>query len=403
MHVLVVADSFPPVTSAAEVARALAAGWMDGAPHDVVTGRGLSAGGRGVVALLAEALGTTPRGDGPLVVEDGGADTRTAYVELPSLNDGTSHALGEQVSRALGCRPTRVVIGLDTGCAPGQVPDGGAGLLLALAVAAGCATARPMLGRLQREAEELGTAEAVRGLLTSRTDAWLEVVAAARTRLDGADLVGAVATDLPLLGLHGASAGAARQGRLTDAVAQDLERALGGFAHAVMSGAPAGPRLLPLAGRPAPSSSGRSLASTPGAGAGGGAGFALAALGGRLLPGAGVIAAAVGLDELVSAADLVVGARGELDGATFDVTVVGEAVRAAGAAGVPCLVVAGTSLMSRREYSAHGISALHVLGDDRTGSPTAGSTTGVVLDELRERAARLARSWSPAWLGGTAG
>ena len=53
-----------------------------------------------------------------------------------------------------------------------------------------------------------------------------------RDRLRGVELVVATDVDVPLLGLHGASAGFAAQKGATPEQAQDLERALGHFAHA---------------------------------------------------------------------------------------------------------------------------------------------------------------------------
>ncbi|WP_455605863.1 glycerate kinase, partial [Cellulosimicrobium funkei] len=59
-----------------------------------------------------------------------------------------------------------------------------------------------------------------------------DVVRAARAALGGTDLVAAVASDVPLLGLHGASATLDARG-VDPLVAQHLERALGAVAHAV--------------------------------------------------------------------------------------------------------------------------------------------------------------------------
>ena len=108
-----------------------------------------------------------------------------------------------------------------------------------------------------------------------------------RDRLRGVELVVATDVDVPLLGLHGASAGFAPQKGATPEQAQDLERALGDFAHAAT--AALGDALRPdlLAGARAASATSR-LTAAPGAGAAGGLGFGLALLGGRLVPGVGV-------------------------------------------------------------------------------------------------------------------
>lgn len=80
----------------------------------------------------------------------------------------------------------------------------------------------------------------------------------------------------------------------------------------------------------------------PGAGAAGGLAGGLAAIGARLMPGFALVAEAVGLHGRLSGAALVVTGEGGLDRTSLAGKVVGGVTRAAVAAAVPVLVVAGT-------------------------------------------------------------
>jgi glycerate kinase len=79
----------------------------------------------------------------------------------------------------------------------------------------------------------------------------------------------------------------------------------------------------------------------PGAGAAGGLGGGLAALGAELVPGFELVADSVGLDRALAAADLVVTGEGLLDATSFAGKVVDGVTRRAAAFDVPVLVVAG--------------------------------------------------------------
>lgn len=83
------------------------------------------------------------------------------------------------------------------------------------------------------------------------------------------------------------------------------------------------------------------LAALPGAGAAGGLAGGLAALGARLVPGFGVIAAELGVEQRVAEADLVVTGEGKLDSGSFDGKVVGNMAALADTHGKDLFVVAG--------------------------------------------------------------
>lgn len=386
MHVLIAPDALGSALGASDTGAALAAGWSRGAPHDSVEVCPLSAGGRGLVALVAAAAGVPPGDDGVLLVP-GTRGSTTAYIDSHRYVDlaRSSFDLAQSIERALDAGAGRVVVGLPGPQESSGVPDAGAGLLTAL-------------GALAPGVPGGGTDLLVARLGATAT-ADLDGLAGVRERLRGIDLVGAAATDVPLLGLHGASAAAAAAGVLDSARAHDLERAIGHFAHQVREvvvrvGDVRRPLGLvgPGAAEVHPPGAGRALTSGAGTGAGGGLGFALCALGGRVVDGAGLVAAAVGLRARAEGADLVLTACGDLDGATFHGSPAEAAVRAAGEWGVPSVAVAGTSLMSRRERAAAGLNGVVTVDEGASGA----EAPGRARDELERVAERLARTWSPA-------
>lgn len=88
----------------------------------------------------------------------------------------------------------------------------------------------------------------------------------------------------------------------------------------------------------------RPYAELPGAGAAGGLGAALAALGARLVPGAPAVLDELGFDELLAGCDLAVTGEGQVDATTLAGKAPGEVARRAAAAGVRCVVFGGRVL-----------------------------------------------------------
>ncbi|TGY79849.1 glycerate kinase, partial [Cellulomonas shaoxiangyii] len=132
--------------------------------------------------------------------------------------------------------------------------------------------------------------------------------------------------------------------------------------------------------------------SLPGAGAAGGAGFALALLGARLLPGAALVADAVGLAARIAAHDLVVTGEGRTDWQSLHGKVVAEVAARALPLAVPTVVVAGEVLVGRRELSAAGVAAAYAVAErpDQVAAALADPA-----GSLAARATRVARTWSP--------
>lgn len=392
VRVLIAPDSFGSSLTADEASDVIAGAWRAVAPNDEVLTCPLSDGGPGFVATLHRALGgslvpvtvTSPVGEPtPVVLLLVGT---TAYVEsaqaigLPLVpadrrDPGvtTTRGAGELIAAALGSGATRVVVGLGGSA----TNDAGAGALVGLADALGV----PGLS------QDLGLGGGALGAVTADDLAGLRDL---RDRFRGVELVVATDVDVPLLGLQGASAGFAPQKGATPEQAQELERALADFAHAATAALGDAVRPDLLAGARATSATTR-LTTTPGAGAAGGLGFGLALLGGRLVPGSGFVAEAVGLDGRIAAADVVVTGEGRFDWQSLHGKAASEVAARALAHGVPTIVLAGEVLVGRRELSAAGITAAYAVAE----TPDAvRAALAAPAETLAARATRIARTWS---------
>lgn len=399
VRVLMAPDGFGTSLTPAEAAAALRAGWLDGAPHDDVAVCPLADGGPGFVATLHATLGgdldpvtvSSPLGTPtPAAVLRTGATVHVESAHALGLDlvpsdrrdptRSTSAGAGELVAAALpGAQ--RVVVGLGGSA----TNDAGAGLLAALADALLPSGAVP-----PQVAAVLRGGGGGLGALAADDLRWLpDLRAALRT----VHLLAAVDVDVPLLGLQGASAGFSPQKGATPQQAQDLERALGAFAHAATTAlgpVRTGPGADLLA---APDARAGRLAALPGAGAAGGTGFALALLGARLLPGASLMADVVGLADRIAVHDLVVTGEGRTDWQSLHGKVVSEVAARALPHAVPVVVVSGEVLVGRRELSAAGITASYAVAE---AADAVGAALADPAGTLRARAARVARTWSPA-------
>lgn len=386
MHVVLAPDSFSGLLPAGQVAAALAEGWHAWAPHDRLSLVPLSDGGPGFVDVLAGSLGgqvvatvvedplARPAPATVLVVERAGR--RTAYVESAQacglhLLAGDEHdpavtssfGVGQLLTAALDLSPDRVVVGLGGA----GTDDAGAGMLAALGAGPRARLGRGGLALAAVEADDL---------------AGLESVVA---RLRDVDLVVATDLELPLLGLNGASAVLAPGMGASEEIAQRLENALGSFAAMVSRLHP--PPVDLLTGLP------MRPERLPGAGAAGGLGYALLLLGGRRVAGVEAVLDAVGFDDLLEQADLVVTGEASFDWRSLRGGVVAGVAAAASRVGVPAIVVARQCLVGRREAMSLGVSGMYaVIERPEQLAASHADPAGT----LRDRAARVARTWSPA-------
>ncbi|MEU5721640.1 glycerate kinase [Micromonospora sp. NPDC047738] len=377
MRVLLCPDKFAGTLPAQEVAAAVAEGWRTVAPGDELLLRPLADGGPGFVAVLAEALGgrrlpvptVDPLGRpaaGEILLTDDG----TAYLEsaqacgLHLLSAAerdpkatTSYGLGLLVAAAVEAGARTLVIGLGGSA----TNDGGAGMLIPLGVTA---------------LDEAGRALPYGG-------AALAAVAAldGAPRVRGATLIAATDVDNPLLGLHGASNVYGPQKGATREDVLLLDGALERWAEVLERELPDCPP---------------GFAARPGAGAAGGLGAAVLALGGRCESGIGLVSRAIGLDAALDAADLVITGEGSFDHQSLRGKVVAGVAGAARDRGVPCVVLAGRVSTGRREAAAAGVTEAYSLvehfgGDERGGAAAALDRPA---EGLRTLGARLARQWS---------
>ena len=385
MRVLVAPDSFGDTLTAVEAGSAIATGWARTAPEDVLTVTPVSDGGPGFVDVLHDALGgellaVTVRGpagepvpatvlvvDAPVPDDPAG---RTAYVEsaqacgLHLRRDGDdpeslgTYGVGQLVAAALDAGATTVVVGLGGSA----TTDGGAGLLAALG-----AVAEPA-GALT------GGPASLAGLVS--LDA-----APARARFDGIRLLVATDVDNPLLGLRGAASVFGPQKGLAADRLRPVDEVVAHYAGMVDATGSAAAARVGIGSR---------TTSRPGAGAAGGLGFALLALGGERVAGIATVADAVGTADTLRGADLVVTGEGAFDHSSRSGKVVSGVARLAAAAGVPCIVLAGRVDLGSREMrtmgveSAYGMTAL--VGEQESLARPA--------ESLASLAQRVARTWS---------
>jgi len=135
---------------------------------------------------------------------------------------------------------------------------------------------------------------------------------------------------------------------------------------------------------------------SPGAGAAGGLGYGLFALGARRASGVDLVIEAVGLRERIADSSLVVTGEGCFDWQSLQGKVVAGVAQAALDVATPSVVIAGQVLLGRRETMAVGLSGAYALAE------TPAQVEAAMLDPvgtLAARTARVARTWSPRRAG----
>jgi glycerate kinase len=371
MRVLVCPDKFAGTLSATEAAAAVMSGWRSVAPDDELVARPLSDGGPGFLDVIessvrawripvaaCDPLGRQVRAH-VLLVGD------TAYLECaqtcglhllrPDERDPkvtTSYGLGLIMIAAIESGASTVVIGLGGSA----TNDCGAGMLAAL-------DAAPL--------DEAGYALPYGGAA---------LIGCARLagapRLRSVRLVAATDVDNPLTGVSGASAVFGPQKGAGPKDVSLLDVALARFAHVLEREVPGCPP---------------GLAQLPGAGAAGGLGAALMALGGRRESGFALVRQVTDFDRELDAADLVITGEGSFDPQSLRGKVVSGVAEAARDRGIPCVVVAGQVSAGRQEAARIGVTEAHALADHVGGVAEAIKHAD---EAMRSLAARLAGQWS---------
>ncbi|NGY62857.1 glycerate kinase [Lentzea sp. NEAU-D13] len=324
MRVLIAPDCFGGTLTAREAADAIATGWREAKPDDVVVERPLADGGPGFVDVLHAALpdvgGSASRGGdiryitvtGPLgkpvearwlsVHADG---RRVAYIEsaeacglhlIPaelrpqSCETATTRGVGELIAAAALDNDVITV-----GLGGSGTTDGGAGMLAAL------------------------------------SDAEVD--------LTDISLVAASDVENPLLGPHGAARTFGPQKGASPEAVERLEAKLA--AMDVL----------------------KPVSDIPGAGAAGGLGAALLSLGATVTSGAGLVRELTGLDAALDDADVVVTGEGSFDWQSLRGKLITAVAGGAAERGVPCIAIAGQVSVGRREMGAAGVQDAYSVSD----------------------------------------
>jgi len=345
LSVVVAPDSFGDTLTAAQAARRIASGWSAARPADEMVLAPQSDGGPGFVDTLATAVGAVREATvtGPLGAPTSAqwlwdAGSRTAYLEsaqacglhlvAPTPQtawEATTFGIGELIDVALAAGARRVVVGLGGSA----TTDGGRGMV-----------------------DALGGVDAV------------------RSRFGGIDLVAATDVANPLGGPLGAAAVFAPQKGADADMVVALAARLDQWAQ----------ELQQLSGDPDP------VAERPGGGAAGGTGAALLALGGRIVPGASIVADLTGLDRAMARADLILTGEGRLDRQTLQ----GKVIAALTGHGIPVVALVGQVALTGDELTSAGIAEAHSLVESAGSVAAAMAEAGPHLEEL---ARRVATAW----------
>jgi glycerate kinase len=368
MRVLIAPDCFGGTLTAPEAADAIAAGWRGGAPDDELTLCPLADGGPGFVEVLYAALGGTLRHlsvSGPLGsfvdavwLEHEG----TAYIEcaqacglalVPEAERdalaATTLGVGELVAHALRCGVHTIVVGLGGSAST----DGGAGLFRALGAVPVGADGEP----LPIGGGPLIDATRVEG----------------RAELGDVRLIAAADVENPLLGKFGAARVFAPQKGADDLAVRRLDRSLTRWADLLAEVA------------------GRDVRDVAGAGAAGGLGAALIALGATVESGAGVVRRLTGLDTALAGAQLVITGEGSFDFQSLRGKLVTRVAAAAAERGTPCVVLAGQVSVGRRRAATAGVAHTYSVAEH------VGSVAASLADPagtLTDLAKHVSAQWS---------
>lgn len=378
MRFVVAPDSFKGSLSAAEVAEALARGISEVFPDADVVCKPVADGGEGTVDALVAAtsgqfiettvtgpLGTPVRARWGIL-----GDQATAVIEVAAASGitlvppgqrnplvTTSRGTGELIRAALDAGCKRIIVGLGGSA----TNDGGAGMAQALGA------------RLLDEAgRDLAPGGAALARLASIDAGGLD------PRLAEVEIVGASDVTNPLLGPTGASTVFGPQKGASAADVKQLEAALTRYADVLTETA-------------TPGSPG-DVRDAPGAGAAGGIGAGLLAFcGAALRPGADVVFEAIGLEDAVRCATVVITGEGKLDGQTAYGKAPLAVARLAKRYGKPVIAVAGILGAGAEKLYELGLDAAIAIAPGPIDIHTSRRQAPRLLQDAGRRLARLLR------------
>jgi len=340
MRVLIAPDCFGGTLTAPEAAEAIAAGWRSGAPDDELTLCPLADGGPGFVEVLHSALGghlhhrsvAGPLGastDAVWLEHDG-----TAYIEcaqacgltlVPRAErkalEANTVGVGELIAHAVEHKVHTIVVGLGGSAST----DGGSGMFRALGAIPVSDDGDPLApggGPLVDTTRLVGAVD-----------------------LGDVKLIAASDVENPLLGKDGAARVFGPQKGADDLAVRRLERSLTRWADLLADVA------------------GRDIRDVPGAGAAGGLGAALIALGATVESGAGLVRRLTGLDKALDQAELVLTGEGSFDFQSLRGKLVTRVSAAAAERAIPCVVLAGQVSVGRRRAASAGVTQAYAVAE----------------------------------------
>ena len=346
VRVVVAPNAFKGCLTAHEAAAAIARGVQAaGADSEMIP---IADGGDGTLDVLIGGVGGTVMGviaRGPLGLPVrahlGRLEDGTGLVEMAQASGyalvgvserdplrASSYGTGELLKGALARRPSRVFVALGGSA----TVDGGMGLARALGVRFLDADDKPL-------PDGGGALERLARIDSSRLD----------PRINDAPVIALADVTNRLLGAEGSARAFGPQKGATDEQVEMLERGLETLARRLQADL------------------GADVAELPGAGAAGGAGAMLAALGAELRSGAEVVLETLGFDKRIEGADLVLTGEGKLDKQSLSGKGPVAVARACEAKLVSCAAIAGLSELHSGEGGFVMIRSLvEHFGDEAT-------------------------------------
>ena len=369
--IVIAPQEFKGSLTAIEIARAIEVGVLRAIPDAATVLAPVADGGDGTLQALVDSSGgriesatvTGPLGedveaewgalgDGKTAVIEMARSSGLALVDLDARDPrrATTRGVGELIAAALNANQSKFIIGIGGSA----TNDGGAGMMQALGASL-----------LDCAGHELGPGGAALAKL-DRID-----VANLDDRVRSASVVVACDVNNPLCGPTGASAVFGPQKGATPEIVAELDAALSHFAD-IME------RDL-----------GANVRDRAGAGAAGGLGAGLMALlDAELRAGVDIVLDAVGLEDQLDGADLVITGEGQIDASTvFNKAPVGVA-RLASQRGIPVIALSGSLGSGYEGVHELGIDAVFTLVDRPMTLDEALEDTERLVSSLAEEATR---------------
>jgi len=372
LKIVLAPDSFKGSATAAQVCEALQTGLRRVFVDAEILCVPMADGGEGTVQSLVDATGgrfcpadvSGPLGD-PVQARYGVlGDGETAVIEMAAASGLTlvpeerrdprltsTRGTGELVLAAVngGCR--KLVIGIGGSA----TNDGGAGMAQALGVSL---------------TDDDGNELPPGGLALQRL-AHIDV-SGFDARLTDFDVLVACDVDNPLCGPNGASAVYGPQKGATPEMARQLDGALANYADVLRRGI------------------GKDVTGLPGAGAAGGLGAGLVVfLDADLRPGVDIVMEAVGLQESLRGAHLVITGEGAIDAQTAHGKTISGVAKAAKLQGIPVIAVTGMIGDGAESVYGVGVDAVWSIVDRPMSLAFAVHNHRVLLAQAGERIARM--------------